>query len=108
VYFLVDAQLPRSFCDVLRVGGHQASHVTDLLSAAASDLDIINLAKRLKAVVVTKDADFAQLVRYEKDVQIVWLRVGNVSKQALVQWYETVRARVEQSLLNGDWLVEIR
>jgi succinyl-CoA:acetate CoA-transferase len=59
--FLVDAQLPRLFCDWLRENGHDALHTLDLeLGNQTSDSDIILIADSDGRIVVTKDDDFVQ------------------------------------------------
>ena len=45
--FLVDAQLPRRFCDWLRENGHDALHTLDLeMGNRTTDSDIILIADR--------------------------------------------------------------
>jgi len=56
--FLIDAQLPQSFCDWLRNNGHDALHTFDLdLGNRTQDSEIISIADREGRVVVTKDHD---------------------------------------------------
>lgn len=107
MYFLVDAQLSRSFCELLQGGGHQVSHVADVLSMDASGRDRIETARRLQAVIVTKDSELSQMLRHQQDNQVVWLRVGNVSKQSLAAKFAVVRAEVELRLSSADRSIEV-
>jgi predicted nuclease of predicted toxin-antitoxin system len=67
--------------------GHEAQHVVDLnLNLQAVDDSVIwDFALDYAAVLLTKDDDFPH--RFHQSVRtpvVVWLRVGNVSRQALV------------------------
>ncbi|MEI7825671.1 MAG: DUF5615 family PIN-like protein [Chlorobiaceae bacterium] len=54
--FLVDAQLPRRFCNWLRENGHDDLHTLDLESGNRTpDSEIMFIADRDGRVVVTKD-----------------------------------------------------
>jgi predicted nuclease of predicted toxin-antitoxin system len=65
-------------------GGYQASHVLDHLDPQANDRAVAELANRLAASVVTKDADFADLARRGQLLPtLVWLRVPNLRNDAL-------------------------
>ena len=47
--FIVDAQLPRRFCDWLTTEGHDAKHTLDLrLRNRTPDNDILDLAEKEK------------------------------------------------------------
>lgn len=57
--FLLDAQLPRSLCRILREVGHDALHTADLPEGnRTSDGTIASLADAQDRVVVSKDSDF--------------------------------------------------
>jgi len=59
-------------------------------------------------VLVTKDRDFGDLAtRDAGGPQILWLRVGNVTKQALIEWLGLRWPRVEESLATGARIVEV-
>jgi predicted nuclease of predicted toxin-antitoxin system len=109
VNFLVDAQLPPLLCGPLRKRGHQAWHVFEIGLAQASDPVIWNHALDRKAVIVTKDEDFAGRTACGKGgPAVVWLRVGNCSNEALLRWFEPMLDGIIKSLESGEMLIEIR
>lgn len=57
-------------------------------------------------IVLTKDSDFA-LFDAHKGLRIVWLRVGNVTNQALISWLEPRWSDVVAALEAGELLVEV-
>ena len=62
-----------------------------------------------KAIIITKDEDFPQRMRQAKSSPvIVWLRIGNTSRRALVEWFEPLLPQVETLITQGDRLIEIR
>ena len=82
--FLVDAQLPPALAAYLRSVGHDAEHVQRIGLGAASDRDIRHRAAAMRAVLITKDADFLTLPQSgAAPPAIVWVRLGNVRNAAL-------------------------
>ncbi len=60
----IDAQLSPALCDWLKERFPlDANYVHDLKSVEDSDMDIFRAARDAGAVVMTKDRDFADLVR---------------------------------------------
>jgi predicted nuclease of predicted toxin-antitoxin system len=58
---------------------------------------------------VTKDEDFAEWVRRGRpEPAVVWLRIGNSSKVALLAWLEPLLPAIVRQLEQGDRLVEVR
>ena len=107
--FLVDAQLPPALADWLTKRGHAAEHVSDVNLNEADDSTIWRYALSHGAVIVTKDEDFAHRHRQGGDSPIiVWLRVGNTSRKALLEWFEPLMPRIETCLDDGERLVEVR
>lgn len=81
--FIVDAQLPPALARMLVDLGHEAQHVVDVNLQAVDDSVIWDFALDYAAVLLTKDDDFPH--RFHQSVHtpvVVWLRVGNVSRQA--------------------------
>jgi predicted nuclease of predicted toxin-antitoxin system len=88
VWFVVDAQLPPSLAKMLVEFGHEAEHVIDLNFQAVGDSVIWDYAMKRGAVILTKDEDFPH--RFQQSVHapvVVWLRVGNASRQGLLRWF---------------------
>lgn len=107
--FVVDAQLPPALARWLEAQGHEAEHVADVKLAAAPDTVIWERAAVLKAVIITKDADFALRRSMESGSipAIVWLRVGNTRRTTLLRWIESLMPQIVVALERGETLIEI-
>lgn len=107
--FLVDAQLPPALARLLTAQGHVAEHVHDIGLGHASDRVIWAYAQTHEAVVVTKDEDFAALVTLSETAPIVvWVRVGNTSRRALLGWFDPLVDQITAMVDAGDRLIELR
>lgn len=107
--FLIDAQLPPALAGWLTQQGHTAQHVDELGLRNADDIAIWNHASGSGAIVVTKDEDFAErTARTTTGPVIVWLRIGNATNRALMQWLSPRWEEVVDHLNTGDRLIEVR
>ena len=107
--FLVDAQLPPALANWLTQQGHTAQHVDNLGLRDAEDVVIWNWAMSSEAIIVTKDEDFAQrMARTTNGPVIVWLRIGNSTNRALLEWLEPRWTQVTVLLDAGNRLIEVR
>ena len=107
--FTVDAQLPPALARLLTTHGHQAEHVEDIGLREAEDSPIWHHALKHQSIVVTKDEDFAHRRRQSRrGPVVVWLRVGNTSRRALLRWFEPLIPEVERRIEQGDVLIEVR
>jgi len=107
--FLVDAQLPPALARFLTDAGYEASHVIDLSMERAPDAAIWDWAARHRAVVVTKDEDFATRVALsDSGPQIVWIRLGNTTRNTLLKAMREALPEVIGALERGERLVEMR
>ncbi len=89
--------------------GVQCRSVIDMGLYTAQDSLICSLALEAGAVVVTKDADFARLLRFQGPTpQVLWIRCGNASNSSLRAILETTLPPALQLLERGEALVEIR
>lgn len=89
--------------------GYPAIHVFDLGMARDDDIDIWRLAATRCEVVVSKDADFAMFAIAAPRMQaIVWLRMGNTRKKALIARMIAVMPDVMAALAAGEKVVEVR
>jgi predicted nuclease of predicted toxin-antitoxin system len=61
---LLDHCVPRRYQRILREWGYVCTLVTDYIAADATDLEVIALAQKLDAVLVTIDLDFANILNY--------------------------------------------
>ena len=85
--FLIDAQLPPGLARWLKEQGFEAQHVQDLGLRQAEDEEIWMHTLKVGSVLITKDEDFAErAARNSNAPRIVWLRVGNTTNAALVEW----------------------
>ena len=106
--FLVDAQLPPALARFLEAAGHHAEHVYDIGMDSANDRLIWNYALQNEAAIITKDEDFVSLVSTGLNAPpIVWIRVGNIGKQALLGWIEPMMVRIITEIESGEKLIEI-
>ena len=107
--FVIDAQLPPAMAGLLTARGHVAEHVVDIGLRDAKDSLIWIYALEHQAVIVTKDEDFPQRMRQSKTSPvIVWLRIGNTSRHALLRWFEPLLPQLEALIDQGDHLIEVR
>jgi predicted nuclease of predicted toxin-antitoxin system len=105
--FLVDAQLPPALARRLESLGHRAEHVADHGMTSASDNAIWEYAASVGAVIVTKDEDFAIRRLLTAGPAIVWLRLGNSRRVALLARIEAELPVVVAALERGEALVEV-
>ena len=62
--FLLDANMPRSAVSLLRELGYVTEDVRDILPNGADDMEVANRAKLDRAILVTRDFDFADIRNY--------------------------------------------
>ncbi len=108
--FVVDAQLPPALARLLADHGHTAEHVADIGMRDAADSPIWSYALEHGATIVTKDEDFPhrQSQSDKPAPVVVWLRKGNTSRRALLEWFEPMLPKIEALIEGGDRLVEVR
>ncbi len=74
----------------------------------AEDEQIFQAAKAAGAAVLTKDADFLQLLgRFGPPPQVLWLTCGNTSNERLQQVLRATLPAAIELLAAGEPLVEI-
>ena len=82
--FLLDANLPRAAQMALRECGHEALHVRDLGLGDASDDAIAAAALNARAVLASRDLDFADVRRFDP-IQYPGILVVRISDDAVAQ-----------------------
>jgi predicted nuclease of predicted toxin-antitoxin system len=88
---------------------HPVSRTSDIGLRDADDSPIWDYALKREAVIVTKDEDFPHRLSQSRETPvIVWLRIGNTSRRALLQWFEPVIPQVVELIERGDKLIEVR
>jgi predicted nuclease of predicted toxin-antitoxin system len=101
--------LPPALALLLAEWGHFAVHVTDIGPGDAADRDLWRYAVEHRAVIVTKDEDFADMVAIGGDApSVVWIRVGNTRRASLVTWFEPLIEQIVTMVDGGDRLIELR
>ncbi|MFD4433740.1 DUF5615 family PIN-like protein [Nocardia sp. NPDC058497] len=109
--FLVDAQLPPALARAIASEGHDAVHVCDLDMTSAPDTEVWNESLRRGAAIVTKDEDFILLGRAtggDNAPAVVWIRIGNCSRKALLEAILPVLPTIVQMLDAGESVIEVR
>jgi len=88
--------------------GYPARSVRDLGLRNAKDKDIFAAARQASAVVMTKDADFVEMVeRLGSPPAVIWLTCGNTSNAALRDLLKKTLPRAMDLIGKGDKLVEV-
>lgn len=106
--FLVDQQLPKKLAGWIRERGCEAHHLKEIGMLHAEDADIWRAAEARGAVIISKDEDFSVIVRIQPGPQVVWLRVGNCSNDALLARMADVWPTLILELEAGVRRVEVR
>lgn len=99
--FLLDADMPRSSAEVIRSMGFDVQDVRDLGMRYAKDQEIIDYALDKGRVVITRDLDYGEILRYPEHPGAIILRLpfGSVVKdvnQALLDFLSSVKNEVLQ------------
>ena len=106
--FIIDAQLPPALADHLNAKGMEAEHVNRIGLGAASDAAIWQRAIASRAVLITKDRDFAELATHlPNGTQVVWIRLGNVTNEVLWRSLEPLLPEILAALSAGERMIEI-
>jgi predicted nuclease of predicted toxin-antitoxin system len=105
----VDAHLSPAIATwITSTFGIEAIALRNLGLRDAEDTEIFEAAKAQKAVVMTKDSDFVDLVeRLGSPPQIIWLTCGNTSNARLREILSGTLPRALELLAAGETLVEI-
>lgn len=107
--WIIDAQLPPALVRSLQEHGHEAKHVEDVGLREAGDDAIWQWALDHGAVIITKDEGFPIRASASRTAPcIVWLRIGNASRLALLNWLEVRLPAIEVRLNQGEKLIEVR
>ena len=86
----------------------QAVALRDLGLRHATDRQIFEAGRQSRAVVITKDRDFVDLVqRHGPPPQIIWLTIGNTSNIRLKDILSRTLSVAIHLLTQGESLVEI-
>ncbi|WP_102959936.1 DUF5615 family PIN-like protein [Mangrovicella endophytica] len=107
--FLVDAQLPPGLATFLEEQGHRAEHVARIGRGEAPDAEIYAYARSVRAVIVTKDADFLSLAAADPHpTPIVWVRIGNATNAVLRRAFSCALEELTAAIEANEAVIEIR
>jgi predicted nuclease of predicted toxin-antitoxin system len=88
--------------------GHPAQPLRDLGLRDCKDKDIFAAARQANVIMITKDADFPEMVeRLGSPPAVIWLTCGNTSEAALRVLLKSTLPRALELIAHGDALVEI-
>ncbi|MBI1997851.1 MAG: DUF5615 family PIN-like protein [Deltaproteobacteria bacterium] len=106
----IDAQLsPRLARWIKETFGVDSLHVRDLGLRSAEDPEIFQKARDTRAVVMSKDEDFKQLVeRKGPPPQVIWVTCGNMSNDRMKALLSATFPDAKLMLERGEAVVEIR
>ena len=105
----LDAQLPPALAPwISATFGVLVQPVRDIGLRDAKDIDIFQAARLANAVVMTKDADFTELVeRLGVPPQVLWIRCGNTTNARLTAILSKCFPSAMKLLQQGEPVVEI-
>ena len=107
--FKIDENLPAEATEALRDAGHDAVSVLDQRLGGHPDADIAAMCKAESRVLVTLDADFANILAYPpaEFAGIVVLRTDDQAKPTVLQLIQQVLQTIEgEPLEHRLWVVE--
>jgi predicted nuclease of predicted toxin-antitoxin system len=109
VKFLIDAQLPPALARRLAASGHEAVHVADVDLVNARDREIWKYAAATGSVLVTKDEDFVTMraLGTAGDPAVIWVRIGNMTKRALIGRFVESLPTILAALKRGESVIQI-
>ena len=106
---MIDAQLPPRLAATLHRAGHDAEHLYVIGMLNAPDRDIWRYAGERGAAIATEDSDFAAMrMNAEIGPAVVWLRLGNVANDALLDAVEQTLPELVKSIEMKESLIEIQ
>ena len=109
--FLLDADVPRSTAVVLSKLGHQVVDLRDTGLGGATDKEVIKYAKDNNLILVTRDVEFANVLRYPmgSHVGVVVLRLpfDFTSERINSVLKDFTRSVKVEDLLNNVTIVEL-
>lgn len=107
--FVLDADMPRSAAEVFRRHGLDIEDVRDIGLGGARDREIMEHALSRDRVVVTRDTDFGEVLRYPKHPGAIILRLPHTftSRQICDQLDRFLATASRDSLRGAVTIVEL-
>lgn len=94
----------------LDVQGLDAVHVSDIGLHCATDSEIWAFATERSLVILSKSDDFRILANQQRRIppQLVWVRLGNCRKQALLNAFASILPALVDAIERGEQIIEVR
>jgi len=101
--FLLDLNVPRELGRRLDAEGHECRHLGDIGMAQASDVEVVEEARRTNEVIVTHDLDYGHLLAFsgEPAPSVIILRLRNTHPTNLFARIARARPETEAALADG-------
>ncbi len=89
--FVVDENVSFAVVEFLRHDGHEVIAISETVTTGLPDSPIFDLVKREQAILITRDNDFTNPIRFQStDTQaIIYLRRGNLTSEQEVRIIKT-------------------
>jgi predicted nuclease of predicted toxin-antitoxin system len=106
VHFVADENLDWPIIDQLRKDGHTVVAVVEL-APGVSDPDVLGIANRQNAVLITADKDFGELVYRQQQLStgVILVRLVGVAPQKKAQLVANAIAQLSSSLVGAFTVV---
>jgi len=107
--FILDADMPRSSAEVIRNLGFDVDDVRDIGMRSAKDREIIEYALRNNRIIITRDTDFGEVLRYPKHPGAVIFRLpyGFMIKEINKRLEEFFKSVEEDVISESITIVEL-
>lgn len=109
IKILLDADMPRSSVKIIRSLGFDVEDVRDIGMGRAKDKEIIEYALNNNCIIVTRDTDFGEILRYPKHPGAIILRLPNTftTKEINRRLKEFLGSASENEIKDAIIIVEI-
>lgn len=103
VGYLADMHLSPLTCESLRIAGYQVVRVSEVLSPAASDLEVVQYAGERGLTILTCDLDYSAIVALARASKpsIVSIRLAKPHPERVSQLLLHVLPQLEKDLKKG-------
>lgn len=101
--FLIDADCPRVLGSHLKTAGHEVQDIRDI-KPTATDQEIYELIKKESFILITRDTDFGNILRYPvtPTCGIILLRVYLLSVDEIILLINDLLSRIPEKDLFGS------
>lgn len=101
--FLLNMNIPRRLAGELRTQGHAVRHAADVGLTAASDRDIVEVARANGEVIVMHDLDYGHLLAFTSanSPSVIIIRLSHLSVTAIARALAIGWPELEQPLTRG-------